>query len=133
MRNLIAITLISILFLSSCLGQQSVDSNITINQRELLKDYFLCVCITEGFKDKNINEDDISQSVYFDILRYDPEALQKVKEYANSFVATIDPSPIEDLGTRKAIIANCIEKYKSKDLDNFIKQLDHYLLNDTAN
>ena len=132
MKNLIAIILISILSLNSCLGQKSADDNMTISQRELLKDYFLCVCITEGFKDKNINEDDISQSVYFDILRYDPEALQKVKEYAKSFVATIDPSPIEDLGKRKAIIANCIEKYKSKDLDVFIKQLDRYLLNDTS-
>lgn len=132
MRNKIAITLITIIiFLSfnSCVGQQSFLNNMAISQREQLKDYFLCVCITEGFKDKNINEDDISQSVYFDILRYDPEALQKVKDYAKSFVTTIDSSPIEDLGNRKAIIASCIEKYKSKDLDNFIKQLDRYLLN----
>ncbi len=54
--------------------------------------------------------------------------LQKVKDYAKSYIETIAPSPIEDLGNRKAIIASCIEKYKSKDLDNFIKQLDRYLL-----
>jgi len=131
MKNLIAIIIISILSLNSCLGQQSADDNMTISQRELLKDYFLCVCITEGFADKNIYEDDISQSVYFDILKYDPEALQKVKDYAKSYIKTIDPSPIEDLGNGKAIILNCIEQYKSKDLDVFIKQLDRYLLNDT--
>jgi len=98
--------------------------------RELLKEYFLCECITEGFKDKQINEDDISQSVYFDILRYTPEAFEEVKNYARKFVETIEPSPIEDLGNNKAIILNCIGKYKSKDLDEFIKSMDKYLLND---
>lgn len=128
MRNIKLITLITILSLNSCLGQKSIINNMAISQRELLKVYFLCICITEGFGDKKIDENDISQSVYFDILRYNPEALQKVKDYAKSFIETIAPSPIEDLGNRKAIIASCIEKYKSKDLDNFIKQLDRYLL-----
>ena len=128
MRNIIIIILISILSLNSCMGQRSIINKMVINQRELLKDYFLCVCITEGFGDKQINEDDISQSVYFDILRYNPEALQKVKDYAKSYIETIEPSPIEDLGNRKAIIASCIEEYKSKELDIFIKQLDRYLL-----
>jgi hypothetical protein len=98
--------------------------------RELLKEYFLCVCIMEGFKDKQIDKDDISQGVYFDILRYSPEAFQEVKDYAKKFVETIEPSPIEDLGNKKAIVLSCIEKYKSKELDKFIKSLDKYLLND---
>jgi len=96
--------------------------------RELLKDYFLCVCITEGFKDKQIGKDDISQAVYFDILRYSPEAFQEVKDYAKKFVETIEPSPIEDLGNKKAIILSCIKKYRSKELDKFIKSMDKYML-----
>lgn len=36
-------------------------------QRQLLKDYFLCVCITEGFKDKQIAENDI-----YCVFRYSP-------------------------------------------------------------
>ena len=119
---------LSVLSLFSCLGQQTDDK--TKEQRELLKEYFLCECITEGFDDKNIQADDISQSVLFDILNYSPDAIQEVKEYAKSFVQTIDPSPIEDLGNRKAIILNSIEKYKSQELDDFIKSLDRYLLND---
>ena len=119
---------LSVLSLFSCLGQQTDDKSK--EQRELLKEYFLCDCITEGFDDKNIQEDDISQSVLFDILNYSPDAIQEVKEYAKSFVQTIDPSPIEDLGNRKAIILNSIEKYKSQELDDFIKSLDRYLLND---
>jgi len=75
MSNIKVITLITFLSLNSCLGQQAIVNNMAISQREQLKDYFLCVCITEGFKDKNINEDDISQSVYFDILRYNPVGL----------------------------------------------------------
>jgi len=98
--------------------------------RELLKEYFLCVCITEGFKDKQIAENDISQALYFDILRYNPKAFQEVKDYAKKFVETIQPSPIEDLGNKKAIISSCIDKYKSKELDKFIKSMDKYLLND---
>jgi hypothetical protein len=99
-------------------------------QRELLKEYFLCVCITEGFKDKQIGEDDISQAVYFDILRYDPEALQEVSNYAKKFIASIEPSVIEDLGNKKAIIILSIEKYKSNEVDNFIKSMDKYILDD---
>ena len=118
----------SVLSLISCSGQHT-DSK-TQNQREMLKEYFLCVCITEGFEVKNIQEDDISQNVYFDILRYSPEAIQEVKDYAKRFVKTIDPSPIEDLGNKKAIILNSIEKYKSRELDKFIKSLDSYILND---
>lgn len=98
--------------------------------RELLKEYFLCVCITEGFKDKQIAENDISQGVYFDILRYSPEAFQEVKDYAKKFVETIEPSPIQDLGNKRAIISSCIDKYKSKELDKFIKSMDKYLVND---
>ena len=52
---------LSVLSLFSCLGQQTDDK--TKEQRDLLKEYFLCECITEGFDDKNIQEDDISQSV----------------------------------------------------------------------
>jgi hypothetical protein len=97
--------------------------------RELLKEYFLCVCITEGFQDKQIAENDISQAVYFDILQYDPKAFEEVKDYAKKFVETIEPSPIVDLGNKKAVVLSCIEKYKSKELDKFIKSMDKYMLN----
>jgi len=98
--------------------------------QELLKEYFLCECITEGFKDKQIDENDISQAGYFDILRYSPEAFHEVKDYASIFVTSIKSSHIEDLGFKKAIISDCIGKYKSKELDEFIKSLDKYMLKD---
>lgn len=131
MKRLYFILILSILSLTSCYGQYTTtDFKKNVVQRELLKEYFLCVCITEGFKDKQVDEDDISQSVYFDILRYNPKAFQVVKDYARKFVETIEPSPIADLGNKRAIILSCIEKYKSKELDKFIMSMDKYLLND---
>lgn len=131
MRKLYFILALSIFSLTSCCGQHTAeDLKKTTVQRELLKEYFLCVCITEGFKDKQISEDDISQTVYFDILSYSPEAFQEVRDYAKKIVETIEPSPIVDLGNKRAVILNCIEKYRSKELDRFIKSMDKYLLKD---
>lgn len=120
---------LSILFLTNCIGQhKAMDLTKATVQRELLKEYFLCTCITESFKERNIGELDISQAVYFDILRYSPDAFQEVKNEAKKFAETIEPSPIVDLGNKKAIILSCIEKYKSKELDKFIKSMDRYML-----
>jgi len=91
--------------------------------RELLKEYFLCTCIAEGFND----EDDMSQAVYFDILRYSPMAFEEVRDYAKKFVETIEPSPIEDFGNKRAITLSCIDKYKSKELEKFIENMDKYM------
>ncbi len=33
-------------------------------------------------------------------------------------------------GNKRAVILSCIEKYKSKELDRFIKSMDKYLLKD---
>ena len=99
-------------------------------QRELLKDYFLCKCLTVGFEEVQIDKYDCSPAVYFDIARYDPGAFHEVAAYAKEFVASIEPSPIEDLGHRKAIIIHCIDKYKTKEVDDFIKSMDRYMLND---
>ena len=96
--------------------------------RELLKENFLYECIVEGFKDKNLVEDDMSGAMYFDILPYSPEAFLEINAYAKRFVETIEPSPITDYGMRKPIISACIDRYKSKELDKFIKSLDKYLL-----
>ena len=52
MKKLYLILILSIFFLTSCCGQHTAaDLKKTAVQRELLKEYFLCVCITEGFKD----------------------------------------------------------------------------------
>lgn len=143
MKRLYFILVLSILFVTNCsikitnqpvrfgeLHTTDLEEAKPYVWRELLKEYFLCACITQGFKDKQIGEDDISKAGYVDILRYSPEAFQEVENYAIRFIETIEPSPIEDLGNKKAIISKCIEKYKSKELDTFIKSMDKYLLNE---
>lgn len=99
-------------------------------QRELLKDYFLCVCIGEDFRDLRISEQDVSQAVYFDTGRYAPEAFREVAGYAKKFVESIGPTDVEDLGRKKAVILNCIDKYKSREIDRFIESMDRYMLGD---
>lgn len=132
MKRLYFILALSVLSLASCYGlHTTADLKKTEVQRELLKEYFLCACITEGFKDKQIAEYDISQSVYSDILRYSSEAFQEVKNYAKNFVETTAPSPIADLGNKRAVILSCIEKYKSKELGKFIKSMDKQLSADS--
>jgi len=81
------IILFTFLSLKSCCGQHTaLNLERRTAQKELLKEFFLCVCIIEGFKDKHICKDYVSKSVYFDILQYSPEALQKVEAYAKEFV-----------------------------------------------
>lgn len=131
MKKVYFVFVLSISSLISCFGQLSTtDLKKRSIQRELLKEYYLCVCITEGLKDKHIAEDDISQSVYLDYLDYSPEALKEVKDSAKQFVETIIPSPIMDLNNKRAVIMRCIEKYRSKETNKFIKSLDKYMLKD---
>ncbi len=118
-----------VISLTSCRVQNtSLVLQKTTVQRSLLKEYFLCVCITEGFKDEQITDKDISQAIYFDILQYSPEAIQIVRDSAVQFVGTIRPSPIIDLNNKRAIIMMSIEKYKSKELDRLVKSLDKYYI-----
>lgn len=131
MKRLYFILVFTFLSLTSCCGQHTaLNLEKRTVQKELLKEYFLCISIIEGFKDKQICKDDVSKSVYFDILQYSPEALQKVEVYAKEFVETIEPSPLIDLGNKKAVILRCIEQYKSKELDKFINSLDKFMLKD---
>ncbi|NDW13678.1 hypothetical protein D0T50_12365 [Bacteroides sp. 214] len=131
MKKTFSILMLLFLFLSTCFGQvETTELSKKSVQRKLLTEYFLCVCISEAFKDIHINEHDISQTVYFDILRYKPEAFQEIKEYARAFVETIEPSPLVDLKYKKAILLECIEKYNSKEVGKFIKRMDKYLLTD---
>jgi hypothetical protein len=126
--------LLLVITLMACTNvtSQKVRSNLDHiqTQREFLKEYFLCMCIIEGFKDIKISEYDISPAVYFDILSYDPKAFQEVSNYAKKFIASIEPSVVEDLGNKKAIIILSIEKYKSEEVNKFIKSMDKYVLDE---
>ncbi len=79
-KRLFFILVLSIPSLTNCCGLYTTAGlKKTAVQRALLKEYFLCVCITEGFKDQQIGENDISQAVYFDILRYSQRHFKSLK------------------------------------------------------
>jgi hypothetical protein len=123
-------TYLSLLFIVNCFtlySQTNIEQldNDSV-KRELLKEYFLCVCITEGFN--GVKQNDISLSIYFDIIGYAPVAFEEVSDFAKKFIASIKPSIIEDLGNKKAVIMLSIEKYKSSELNMFIKSMDKYIL-----
>lgn len=124
----VILLLVSLANSTTVLGQlKAEDLDKPTVKRELLKEYFLCMCLMEGFKDINIGEHDVSESVYFDITNYATDAFQDVKVYARNFVDTIQPPIAEGFGDKKAIVLKCIEKYKSKEVDKFIKSLDKYM------
>lgn len=90
--------------------------------RTLLKQYFLCRAIAEYYGDTK----DVSCSVILDIAPYSLEAFVHVNKYAQQFVESVEPCAVEDLGYGKAFILQCIDKYNSKELDDFIKQMDRF-------
>jgi len=119
------IFLVCVIGISSC----SAKAQSKVENRELLKEYFLCCCIHYGFNSLKIDTIDHSASTYFDILPYELPAMQKVDSLANSFVSSIEISGYENRKT-KGIIILSIEKYKSRNLDDFIKTMDKYMLKD---
>ena len=96
-------------------------------QRKLLKEYVLCQCFRECYKDSHNLQKDFSPSFYFDIMSYELEAFKEVKEYAQRIVASIGPSPMVDFNNSKCYFIILMDFYKSKELDRFIKQMDKYL------
>jgi hypothetical protein len=118
------IGLLMLTFLStSCLNKEKADN------RELLQEYFLYSCIKHGFNDSNFLKEDHSGAVYFDMLKYNLDAIQKVDSVAKSFVENIKPSTYEGRNT-KGIIILSIEKSKSADIKDYIISLDKYMFTD---
>lgn len=93
-------------------------------EREMLKEFFVWVCVTEAF---DVDGKDISGAVYVDLSNYDPKAYTLVREYAKDFVQSISPAPLWDYKGKKAIMFAIMGRYKSKELSDYIKTLDKYL------
>ncbi|MFZ4400624.1 MAG: hypothetical protein ACOYO1_11360 [Bacteroidales bacterium] len=123
-HRVIVICSIFILFIYTANGQRS--SSIKKN-RDMLKEYFLYSCIRYGFESKNISDIDHSGAVYIDLLRYDLKAINITDSLAKNFINSIESSNYEGHNT-KGIIILSIEKYKSNELDKFIKSMDKYMI-----
>ena len=123
MKNCVFIIIASFAFHCTAKGQ----SKFTKQNREMLKDFFLYSCIKYGFEETDIGKKDHSGAVYIDLLRYNLEAIHKTDSLAKAFVASIEPTPYENRGTKGTIMMS-IEVYKSKKIDKFITSMDVYMI-----
>ena len=119
-RSIIGLLILTSLS-TSCFNKEKADN------REMLQEYFLYSCIKNGFNDSNFLKEDHSGAVYYDLLKYDLDAIHKVDSIAKSFVETIKPTNYEGRNTKGLIILS-IEKSKSAEIKNFIISLDKFMI-----
>jgi hypothetical protein len=101
--------------------EEPQEYNSKEQQKELLKEYFLYSCLYKANQNKEI---DISAAVYFDLSNYSIDVFKQIDDYAKQFVDSIPESPNIDLNNGRAVLMHSLEKYKSKELDLFIENLD---------
>ena len=105
---------------------QKVDSPYLTQQQQLLKDYFLCSCINYGFKEDSLFLKDASLIIYTELLDYDYNDIQKVKQFAkkkNDEGEAMKGERSADVKANRAIFDSCIEYYRGKELDLLIKSM----------
>lgn len=104
---------------------QKVDS-ASLKQQQMLKDYFLCSCIDYGFKEDSLFFKDASLSVYTELLYYDYNDIQRVKQFAKQKVddgKAMKGETSADVKADRAVFGRCIEYYRGKELDKLIKSM----------
>ena len=125
MKSFFYVVLVFMITCCSANGQSKFENK----NREMLKDYFLYSCIMHGFENSDIKTKDHSGAVYIDLLRYDLKAIYKIDSLAKDFVDSIELSRYENRSTRGIIMLSIVE-YKSKRIDEFIKNVDIFMLKD---
>ncbi len=95
-------------------------------QQQMLKDYFLCTCIDDGFKEDSLFFKDATRTVYTELLEYEYDDLQKIRKVAQQLIDADKNKKGEtsaDTKADRAVFYTCIEYYKSSELDNLIKSM----------
>lgn len=126
-RSILVIGIITSVILSAC-GQTTSKSatikgdSLQIKQQQMLKDYFLCSCIDYGFKEDSLFiKKDHSMTVYTELMDYEYDDIQKVKQYAKRIVDNTIPT--SNYSGKRGILGSCIEYYRGKELDSLIKSM----------
>lgn len=104
---------------------QKVDSS-SVKKQQMLKDYFLCSCIDYGFKEDSLFFKDASMTVYSEMLDYDYNDIQKVKQFAKQKIdegKVMKGETSADVKADRAVFGSCIEYYRGKELDRLIKKM----------
>lgn len=119
MRNFYLIMLI--FTMSSCSVKKNV---IDANQKQNVKDFFICKCLQYGLGEEINNEIvkiDISMGMLFEIgnvgLYY-----EKIDSLAKIEIENLKPFEISDYGDKKPIISKCLELSRSEKLNSILKE-----------
>lgn len=96
----------------------------SLDKNQVLQEYAFCNCLFLGFKADSIDlsKKDGSLGVYADLSEFDINALQKIDSLTRIKVNGFKPIQLSDYKKKKAIIQNCFEFFKSKELKELIKQ-----------
>jgi hypothetical protein len=132
--------LICILFMFAQIGysQAKINHSVVKNQKntnttlQILKDIALCKCIENGYKLDSLNVEDASAWILIGGTNCDMGPLFALDSLTKKFVDTLPtliPGADEENGRHKRIASSCIELYKSKRLEAFIK----YLMKESCN
>lgn len=89
----------------------------------MLKEYALCSCIREISNDDSI-KNDISFSILAELTDYHQKAMHGIDSLTEKVVLTFEPAQIADYNGKKPYMLQCINYYKSKQLDSIIRTFD---------
>jgi len=96
-------------------GQTKLLTKEGLSPHQAAKDYFLCKCIYEGYKQDSLFRKDGSQELYFEYLKMNIQTLDSVAKSVAQRGAVI-----RTYTGRNGVFADCLEYYKSDSLDKLI-------------
>ncbi|KIC94443.1 hypothetical protein [Flavihumibacter solisilvae] len=92
-------------------------------QIKLIKDYALCDCIDEGFRDDSLHFKDFSATVIVEQISINPEGLDVIEDNVDSFISRLKPSEYLDTKGMRGVMINCIDYYNSDELDKLARNV----------
>lgn len=93
-------------------------------QRQALKDYAFCNCVSFALEKDSSIQNDISITAYHDISNYTKDAYDLIKTIAKSASDSIKPSVIADHEKQRGVLIDCLLFQRSKYLDSIVRSLD---------
>lgn len=92
-----------------------------INERnDFLREYALCECVNNGYREKGNNTDDVSPAIYADVLNW--WGIDTIAILAKKAAQEIKAEKYQDYKGKKAAFFRCNQWLKKKEIDSLIKQ-----------
>lgn len=101
----------------------SCRSSKTDATKDLIKEYALCKCIQFAMPNDSSVKNDLSPSVYREMMLYSYSELSFIDSLARKAAFSIAPSPIQDLQGRRSVLMSCISFYKGRQLDSVVSSI----------